>query len=108
MKGENDMGNIFEDMISMQLNPEQGELVTEATYVDNISYLKTLPKSILLPQGSPPGRGNLCFLYSKSIDDSIEFMKNPKNCLPKHYYNYYYYNLYYQGRLLKRIIEFVI
>lgn len=95
------MGNIFEDIVSgnIDLENDDVELFTEAYYPDSIPYLKTIPRLVNLPKGNPQGMGNCCYLYSKSINQSIDFINNAKNFSSKRFYTMYYYNLYYQGKL---------
>lgn len=46
-------------------------------YPADISYMKTLPKkNIALPLGEPIGKGNLVFLFSKSLSASIDLMNS--------------------------------
>ena len=56
------MSNIFNDVLNDVIDLEN-DVFTEAFYPDSIPYLKTIKKRVSLPQGSPLGRGNLCFLY---------------------------------------------
>ena len=74
------MGNIFEDIVSgnIDLENDDVELFTEAYYPDSIPYLKTIPRLVNLPKGNPQGMGNCCYLYSKSINQSIDFINKMK------------------------------
>lgn len=97
------MSNIFDDIASgnLSLDNYQEEVVTEAVFPDSLPYLKMLKKQVTLPQGTPIGRGNLCFLYSRNINESIQLMKS-KNFMSKNRYSYYYCDFKYQGKLYNK------
>ena len=79
--------------------PDDSSIYLEATYPDVIPYLKVTSRKIYLPIGSPKGRGNLCFLYTNSIDESISQINSKVNYLSSNNYYFYYYNPIYQGKL---------
>jgi hypothetical protein len=68
--------NLFSQVIdeySSDITDRSDEfLTTEAVYAGDIPYMNTLPRIFNLPKGEPFGRGNLCFLYSNSVDISID------------------------------------
>lgn len=97
------MSNIFEDVLSGNLD---GELVTEAAFPSNIPYLRTMSKQILLPQGKPTGRGNLCFLYTHSFDESLALMTKPDNFPSRNKYLYYFYQRDYIGKVMNKRYKF--
>ena len=99
------MGNIFDDISSGILDFSE-ELFTEAAFPDSIPYLRTIKKQVLLPQGSPIGKGNICFLYTHNIDESISIINNEVNFLKKNYYKFYYYNFFYQGKVYNKKFRF--
>ena len=99
------MGNIFDDISDGYLELSD-EVVTEAAFPDSIPYLKTVRKQLMLPQGSPTGRGNICFLYSHNIDESIDIINNEVNFLKRNKYKYYYYERVYIGKLYNRRYRF--
>lgn len=77
----------------------EGNVFMEAYYPQNIPYMKTIPRKMYLPKGTPMGKGNLCFLYSKSIDDSIKLMTSTENCISKNLYRLYYIAPRYKGKI---------
>lgn len=96
------MEDYFNQLLDNTL-PENGEeLVTEAVYAGSLPYLKTLNRQVVLPKGTPVGKGILCFLYSKSIDDSISLINEPANfkAVPK--YKNYYYSRIYRGKIYNK------
>lgn len=97
---------IFEDMIkgniSLNSAEEDNEVVLEAVYPDSIDYLKMLSKQVLLPQGTPLGKGNIAFLYTHNIEESIGIINNSVNCLSKKRYKFYYYNILYFGKIYNK------
>ena len=97
------MSNIFQDLLNNQI---EDEYITEAAYPVNIPYNKMIKKQVFLPQGSPVGRGVICFLYTHNFDESFELMTNPSNLLPKNKYHYYYYNKDYIGKILGKNYKF--
>ena len=75
-------------------------------YSTDLPYLKAVPRKVYLPIGKPIGRGNLIFLYSNSIDESIR-MINEKNTFANNgKYYYYFYNLTYIGKLYNKRYRF--
>ena len=69
-------------------------------YPDDIPYLTTLRRKVILPKGVPSKYGNLVYLYSNSLEDSIQIMTNTENFVNVgKSYEYYYYNLTYSGTI---------
>ena len=68
-------------------------------YPNDIEYMKTLRKEISLPVGNPIGRGCLVFLYSNSLDTSIEMMNVKKTFMNRGRYNLYFLNGRYLGKI---------
>ena len=93
------MANLFDELNWMEPIEDFDELIEEAASDDTslIPYLKYIRRKVYLPKGKPSGRGNLCFLYSTSVDNSINMMSNTSTLIPRGYYPYYYYNLFYSG-----------
>lgn len=101
---------IFEDIIngktpaieSAQEEIQNESLFTEATFIEDLPYLKVIPRKVFLPKGEPMGRNNLCFLYTHDTKESFEQMKNNINFIAKNYYHFYYYQPLYKGKLYNR------
>ena len=96
--------NLFDQLITGNLPVKEVEnndefLTTEAVFAENIPYMKTLPRVFNLPKGNPVGKGNLCFLYSNSIETSIHNIKNAKNAISGNRYFYYYLDAVYIGKI---------
>ena len=72
-----------------------------AIYIDTLPYLKTMQKKLSFPKGNPPTYGNLIFLLSESIKDSIKMINNTTISHDNKYY-YYYYTMQYRGVLNNR------
>ena len=67
-------------------------------YVDSIEYMHTFPYNVYLNPGKPKGQGNIVFLMSNSLDDSIKMIQSGHNCTPYgHFMRYYYYPIRYAG-----------
>ena len=71
----------------------------EATYPDVIPYIKVTTRKVFLPIGTPKGRGNLCFLYNNSIEESFAQINSKANYISGNNYYFYYYTPIYQGKL---------
>lgn len=99
------MNNIFNDVLNDVIDLGD-DVFTEAFYPDSVPYLKTVKKRVSLPQGSPVGRGNLCFLYTHNLEESISVINSTVNFLNVNHYKYYYYNLYYQGKIYNKTFRF--
>lgn len=75
-------------------------------YVKDMPYLKVLNKKVLLPKGEPMGKGNLIFLFSKSIEDSINMINEENTFCNNNKYYWYFYNLNYVGKIGSKIYRF--
>lgn len=101
---------IFEDIINGQKPvvesvPEEKHeeiIFTESTYIEDLPYLKVIPRKVFLPKGTPMGRNNLCFLYTNDTKESITQMNTTVNFIAKNYYHFYYYQPMYRGKLYNR------
>lgn len=71
-------------------------------YPKDIGYMKTLRKEISLPVGNPIGKGCLVFLYSTSLDNSIEMMNVKKTFMNRNRYRVYFINGRYFGKINNR------
>ena len=78
---------------------DNSEYITEAVYCNDLIYLKTLPKKVLLPKGQPLGKGCMCYLYTSNTNQSIKMMNNESNFKDGNKYFYYFYNPIYKGSL---------
>lgn len=68
-------------------------------YPKDIPYMKTLRKTISLPIGTPTGKGNLIFLFSNSVKDSISMINEPTTFSNKGRYYFYFLNAVYRGKI---------
>lgn len=96
------MSNLFNDINDGVISLDNDELISEAVYPESVEYMKTVQRQMMLPQGSPVGKGNLCFLYSHNITESIEMINSRVNGLSKNHYRYYYFNLLYNGKIYNK------
>lgn len=97
------MSNIFDALTEGEIDLlETDEVFLEAVKADSIEYMRMLPRQIMLPQGSPIGRGNVAFLYTHNIDESLKIINSNDNCLSKKRYYYYYFNVLYQGKIYNK------
>ena len=103
---------LFEDVINgdnelFTESTDNEEVFTEAVYPDKIPHLKLSTKIVYLPIGKEKSNmGNLCFLYTNSVDESIELMTNSTNFKSMKKYYYYYYNPVYIGKLYNKPYRF--
>lgn len=104
---------IFEDIINGKspyiesVNDDiNEEIYMEATYPNAIPYNKVINRKIFLPMGEKKGRGNLCFLYTKSISESIQQINNKVNYANNNAYYFYFYNSLYQGKIYNKRYRF--
>jgi hypothetical protein len=104
--------SLFEDVINGENelfteSTDNEEVFTEAVYPDKIPHLKLSTKIVYLPIGKERSNmGNLCFLYTNSVDESIELMTNTSNFKSMKKYYYYYYNPVYIGKLYNKPYRF--
>ena len=71
-------------------------------YLDNISYLKTMTRRVALSPGSPIGKGNLVFLFTKNIRQSINTMNQQDNLMSRGHMYYHFYPPRYRGYIQRR------
>ena len=71
-------------------------------YPENLPYMKTVVKKVHLPMGNPVGRGNLIFLYSRSLQDSMSIINEKTVLTNNNKYKYYYYNRLYMGKIYNK------
>ena len=60
-------------------------------FPENIPYLVTVNKQITLPRGERLGKGNIAFLYTNSITESIRIINQDDNFVSGGKYYYYYH-----------------
>lgn len=69
-------------------------------YPQNIPYMTLFTRPVTLSLGKPTGFGNLVFLFTNSIDDSIALINTKTNFIRSgSSYNHYFYNMKYSGKL---------
>ena len=68
-------------------------------YPIDVPELTLFTRKVYLPKGDKVGRGNLVFIYSRSISDTISEISNGSNYTPIGNYTHYYYNTIYSGKL---------
>lgn len=71
-------------------------------YPGDIPYLRTMMRKVSLNRGTPIGKGNLVFLFSKDINHSISMMNQTENLYANRYMHFYFYPPKYRGYLIKR------
>ena len=74
-------------------------------YVDSIPYMIARQKRVALPRTDDTnklGFGNLVFLFTNNIGESIRIINNTDNLYHDGKYYYYYYNLQYSGTIAGR------
>lgn len=88
------------------INNSGSELFTEAVKMVSIPELKMVRKQVILDQGSPVGRGNMCFLYTNNFDESVKMMTNTNNFMSKNHYLLYFYPTIYAGKVYNKKFRF--
>lgn len=71
-------------------------------YPNSIPYLKTMQRRVALNKGTPAGKGNLVFLFSNNIDQSIKMMNQTDNLYANGYMKLYFYAPKYRGYIRKK------
>ena len=71
-------------------------------YPGDIPYLKTMMRKVSLNRGTPIGKGNLVFLFSKNINRSIRMMNQTDNLYSNGYMHFYFYPPKYRGYIKNR------
>lgn len=94
----NEVSGINESVVPDTISTED-MIMTEAMYPDSLPYTKMMTRNISLPKGKPTGRGNLCFLYTSNINESISEMTNAANFKNGNMYKLYFFNPIYKGIL---------
>lgn len=68
-------------------------------YPIDVPELSLFSRKVYLPKGDKTGHGNLVFLFTKSVSDTISEINSGINYYPISNYTHYYYNATYSGRL---------
>lgn len=71
-------------------------------YPIDVPELTLFTRRVYLPKGEKIGRGNLVYLYTESISESVSEINNGTNYTPIGNYTHYFYNTTYSGRLKNR------
>lgn len=71
-------------------------------YPSNLPYLKTMTRRVALDKGTPIGKGNLVFLFSKNINQSIKMMNQTENLYSNGNMHFYFYPPKYRGYIKTR------
>lgn len=71
-------------------------------YPSDIPYLKTMTRRVALDKGTPLGKGNLVFLFSKNINQSIKMMNQTENLYSNGHMYFYFYPPKYRGYIRTR------
>ena len=66
-------------------------------YPNDIPYLQTIARKVVLDKGSPLGKGNLVFLFTKNVKESIHLMNQKDNLYSNGHMYYYFYPSRYRG-----------
>lgn len=96
----NDLTSDYMDTLS---SPD--EVITEATQIQKLPYMKTVTKKIDFPIGKPAGRGNVCYLYTHNLKESKEIMSNTSKFRNAKTYKMYYYHYYYSGKVYNKVVR---
>lgn len=69
-------------------------------YPQSVPYFTLFTRPVTLPLGKPSGFGNMVYLFTHSIDDSINLLNSTTNFkhLPNSF-KHYFYNLKYSGKI---------
>ena len=68
-------------------------------YPNDVPELTLFAKKVYLPKGERSGKGNLVFLYTETISETINEINQKSNYTPMTNYTHYFYNMVYSGRL---------
>lgn len=71
-------------------------------YVNDIPYLRTVSRTVALNPGSPLGKGNIVFLFTENVRQSIDIMMQRDNVMSRGRMYYYFYQPKYFGALQKK------
>lgn len=71
-------------------------------YPSNIPYMKTLARRVLLDRGTPPKKGNLVFLFTETLEQSLFEMEHRSNFGARGFVPLYFYPSRYIGYLNRR------
>lgn len=71
-------------------------------YPSDIPYLKTMQRRVALYRGTPAGKGNIVFLFSNNVNQSIALMNQRDNLYANNQMHYYFYPSKYRGYIKTR------
>ena len=73
-------------------------------YLVESEYLKVNTQRMIMPKGEPTGYGNLFFLFSRNIEQSIKTINSEAVDNINRYY-FYYFNRFYRGTIFNRVYK---
>ena len=88
-----------ETVITEFVEDSNEEVMLEAMYPDSIPYGKVMNRKLTLPNGTPPGTGNLVFLYTTSFANSMSLISDQTNIIFGQRYKLYFYQQDYRGMI---------
>ena len=97
-----DKDNLFTQLIREKQIPvieDNQDVYMEAVFSEAIPYMKTTPKVFNLSKGNPNGKGNICFLYGNSTNDTLDYLMNGTNAIAGNRYYFYYFPYIYRGKV---------
>ena len=103
------MSDLFQEMIESGISngvpvveKEDLSFIEEAVFLDDLPSMVTMTRKFNLPKGDPYGKGNLCFMYSKSVDATIHKIKNGSNAIFGNRFYWYYITPIYRGKIFTK------
>lgn len=90
---------IIDGKIPEVIDESEEFLTTEAVFAETLPYMKAFPRVFNLPKGNPVGKGNLCFVYSNSIETTVHDITHSTNAIAGNRYFFYYLPTIYRGKI---------
>ena len=94
--------SIFDDVADGILSFDSDYVTETGGYITALDENVITNKSMFLPQGSPVGKNNVAFLYTRNIDESISVINNKKNLVSNNKYKTYFFNSQYIGKIYNK------
>lgn len=74
-------------------------------YPEKVPYLTLFTQRVMLPLGKPIGYGNMIYLFTNSIADSIRVINNRDTLFHTNAYKYYFYTMKYNGKIQSKVFH---
>ena len=67
--------------------------------IKDLPYGKMVKRKCYMDKGNPTGKGNIAFILSNTLEQSLKITEDKENLIPMSYYHLFYYSTIYRGKV---------